>query len=297
MDAKVIDGKAIAASLNEETATSVAALARNHNLQPGLAVILVGEDPASKVYVNMKVKKSLELGIFSDKRVLAENAAQEEVLSIVNELNGDKRIHGILIQSPLPPQINESDVIFSINPAKDVDCFHPENVGRMFLGEERVFFPCTPYGIMVLLERSGIDPCGKHVVILGRSNIVGKPMMALLTQKRNGANATVTVCHSKTVDIAKYAKQADILIAAIGKPGFVTGDMVKEGAVVIDVGINRVKDENSSKGYKLVGDVVFDEAVKKASYITPVPGGIGPMTIAMLMHNALKACKMQNGLL
>jgi methylenetetrahydrofolate dehydrogenase (NADP+) / methenyltetrahydrofolate cyclohydrolase len=296
MSKNIIDGKSIAATVHEETAKEVANLARSNNLQPGLAVVIVGEDPASQVYVNMKAKKSAELGIFSDKRVLDKDATQEEVLAVVNELNNDPNIHGILVQSPPPPQIDEAAIVRAINPAKDVDCFHPINVGKMLLGEGDGFLPCTPNGIMVLLERSGVDPSGKHAVIIGRSNIVGKPMMSLLMQKAKGANATVTVCHSRTANIAEHTKQADILIAAIGKADFVTADMVKEGAVVIDVGINRVEDANAKRGYRLVGDVAFEEVAAKASLITPVPGGVGPMTIAMLMHNAVKACKMQNGL-
>ncbi len=297
MSENVIDGKSIAASVHEETAKEVATLARNNNLQPGLAVVLVGEDPASMVYVNMKAKKSAELGIFSDKRVLGKDATQEEVLAVVEELNNDPKIHGILVQSPPPPQIDESAIVRAIDPAKDVDCFHPINVGKMLLGESDGFLPCTPHGIMVLLERSGVDPSGKHAVIIGRSNIVGKPMMALLMQKAKGANATVTVCHSRTANIAEHTKQGDILIAAIGKAEFVTADMVKEGAVVIDVGINRVDDASAKRGYRLVGDVAYEEVAAKASLITPVPGGVGPMTIAMLLHNAVKACKMQNGLI
>ena len=292
----IIDGKAIAGAIHAETGQQVADLKQNYNLQPGLAVVLVGEDPASKVYVGMKVKKSLELGIFSKKCVLPKEATQEQVLKIVKELNNDPLIHGILVQSPPPPQIDEAEIVKTIKPEKDVDCFHPINVGKMLLGEEDGFLPCTPHGIMMLLERSGVDPSGKHAVIIGRSNIVGKPMMALLVQKAKGANATVTVCHSRTANIAEHTRQADILIAAIGKPEFVTADMVKDGAVVIDVGINRVDDASRERGYRLVGDVAFNEVSEKCSLITPVPGGVGPMTIAMLMHNAVKACKLQNNI-
>lgn len=296
MTNNLIDGKSIAATVHAETAQEVAALARNHNIQPGLAVVLVGEDPASKVYVKMKVKKSKELGILSEMRVLPVDATQKDVLSVVNELNGNPAIHGILVQSPPPPQINEEEIINTIKPEKDVDCFHPANVGKMLLGDEDGFLPCTPNGIMTLLEKSGVDPSGKHAVVLGRSNIVGKPMMALLMQKAKGANATVTICHSRTVDIAEHTKRADIIIAAIGKPEFLTADMVKKGAVVIDVGINRVDAPERERGYKLVGDVAFEEVSTKASLITPVPGGVGPMTIAMLIHNTVKACKMSMGL-
>ena len=291
---KIIDGKAVAAEVHRETAEAVSELKEKYGLWPGLAVVLVGEDPASKVYVGMKVKKSAELGIYAEKIVLGKDATQDEDLQVVRDLNSNPAIHGILVQSPPPPQIDESEIVRTIRPDKDVDCFHPENAGRMLLGDEEGFLPCTPHGIMVLLERSGVDPSGKHAVIIGRSNIVGKPMMALLVQKAKGANATVTVCHSRTADIASFTRQADILVAAIGKPEFVTADMVKEGAVVIDVGINRVDDASRERGYRLVGDVAYGEVAEKASLITPVPGGVGPMTIAMLMHNAVKACRMQN---
>jgi methylenetetrahydrofolate dehydrogenase (NADP+)/methenyltetrahydrofolate cyclohydrolase len=297
MAVDIIDGKMISAQVNDENAMEVAALARNHNIQPGLAVVLIGEDPASQVYVGMKAKKCNELGILSDKRVLDKDATMEEVLALIDELNKDPKINGILVQSPPPPQIDEEKVVAAIDPAKDVDCFHAQNVGKMLIGKRDGFFPCTPYGVMVLLERSGVDPCGKHAVIIGRSNIVGKPMMALLVQKEAGANATVTCVHSRTPNIAELTRQADILIAAIGKPEFVTADMVKDGAVVVDVGINRVDDPTAKRGYKLVGDVKYDEVAEKASKITPVPGGVGPMTIAMLMQNTIKACKMQNGLM
>jgi methylenetetrahydrofolate dehydrogenase (NADP+) / methenyltetrahydrofolate cyclohydrolase len=295
MSNNIIDGKAIAETINNETAMSVADLARNHSLQPGLAVVLIGENPASQVYVKMKVKKCHELGIYSEKHLLAEDAPMTEVLELIKNLNNDPAINGILVQSPPPPQIDEETVVAAIRPDKDVDCFHAENVGKMLIGKDDGFIPCTPHGVMVLLERSGVDPCGKHAVIIGRSNIVGKPMMALLVQKAAGANATVTVVHSRTPDIASYTRQGDILIAAIGKPEFVTADMVKDGATVIDVGINRIDDPTAKRGYRLVGDVKFDEVSKKAALITPVPGGVGPMTIAMLLHNAVKACKMQNG--
>lgn len=291
MSAELIDGKAIAATVNEETAMEVAALARNHNLQPGLVVVLIGEDPASQVYVNMKVRKCAELGIFSDRRALPKDTPQEEVIELVRSLNENPAIHGILVQSPPPPQIDESAVVDAINPDKDVDCFHPVNVGRMLLGEMDGFLPCTPYGVMTLLERSGVDPSGRHAVVIGRSNIVGKPLATMLMQKSSGANATVTVCHSRTADLADHARRADILIACMGKPEFVTADMVKEGAVVIDVGVNRVEAPDTKKGYRLAGDVAFEEVVKKASKITPVPGGVGPMTIAMLMRNTVKAAK------
>ncbi len=294
MSAQIIDGKKIAAEVNEENRKEISALARDRNLQPGLAVVLIGEDPASQVYVNMKDRKCQELGIYSAKHVLDRNASMQEVLDLIDQLNNNPKINGILVQSPPPPQIDEEKVIAAIDPAKDVDCFHERNVGKMLIGKRDGFFPCTPYGIMVLLERSGIDPSGKHAVIVGRSNIVGKPMMALLIQKAAGANATVTCVHSRTKNLPELTRQADILIAAIGKPEFITADMVKEGVAVVDVGINRVEDASAKRGYRLVGDVKFNEVAEKASFITPVPGGVGPMTIAMLMQNTIKACKMQN---
>ena len=292
----IIDGKIISSKIHEETLQESNRIKKEFGVQPGIAVVLIGEDPASKVYVNMKEKKSAELGFYSVKIVLDKNATMQEVLDLVKKLNTDPKIHGILVQSPPPPQIDEEKVIEAINPAKDVDCFHAENVGKMLIGRTDGFYPCTPYGVMKLLEYSNIDPSGKHAVIIGRSNIVGKPMMSLLVQKAQGANATVTVCHSRTPNIKELASQADILIAAIGSSEFVTADMVKDGAVVIDVGMNRVDDATKKRGYRLTGDVDFNEVSKKASMITPVPGGVGPMTIAMLMQNTLKACKMLNGL-
>ncbi len=293
---KDISGKRISKIIHKETALAAKELMEKHNLQPGLVVVLIGEDPASQVYVNMKEKKSKELGFYSEKIVLDKDATMEEVLALIDKLNKDPKVNGILVQSPPPPQIDEDKVIDAIDPAKDVDCFHPVNVGKMLIGKTDGFYPCTPYGIMKLLEYSNVDPSGKHAVIIGRSNIVGKPMMSLLVQKAKGANATITVCHSRTKNIPELASQADIVIAAIGKPEFVTADMIKEGAVVIDVGINRVEDPTAKKGYRLVGDVAYNEVKEKASLITPVPGGVGPMTIAMLMQNALKACKLQNNI-
>ncbi len=296
MTAQMIDGKMVAQKIHEETAKETRLLREKYNLQPGLAVVLIGEDTASQIYVNMKGKLSKELGFYSDKIVLDKDVAMREVLHIVEKLNKDPRIHGILVQSPPPPQIDEEKVIEAIDYRKDVDCFNAINVGKMLIGKTDGFYPCTPYGVIKLLEYYNINPSGKHAVIIGRSNIVGKPLMALLVQKAMGADATVTVCHSRTVDMKHYTTQADILIAAIGKPEFVKADMVKSGAVVIDVGINRVKDDSSKTGYRLVGDVAFEEVSKKASFITPVPGGVGPMTIAMLMQNTIKACKLQNGI-
>lgn len=289
MAAKIIDGKTIARMVNEETLARVEKL-KAAGRTPGLAVVLIGDDPASQVYVNSKAKKCAELGIYSDKRVLPADVSMNDVLELIGELNRDPKIDGILVQSPPPPQIDEEKVIAAIDPDKDVDCFHERNVGKLLIGKTDGFRPCTPYGVLVLLEKSGIDPAGRHAVVIGRSNIVGKPLAAMLMQKAKGANATVTVVHSGTPDIAKYTRDADILIAAIGKPEFVTGDMIKPGAAVIDVGINRIPDPETGRN-RLVGDVNFQEAVKVAGAITPVPGGVGPMTIAILMSNAVTACE------
>ncbi len=289
MAGRIIDGKAIAAQVNEETKQRVEQL-RAAGKVPGLAVVLVGDDPASKVYVGAKEKKCGELGIRSDKRILPADATMAQVLTLIDELNRDPGIDGILVQSPPPPQIDEEAVIAAIDPAKDVDCFCERNVGKLLIGREDGFRPCTPWGVMLLLEKSGINPAGKHAVIIGRSNIVGKPMAALLMQKAKGANATVTIVHSGTPDIGRFTRDADILVAAIGKPEFVRGDMIKPGATVIDVGINRTPNPAGGKD-KLVGDVKFDEAVEVAGAITPVPGGVGPMTIAVLMSNTVTACE------
>ncbi|MEN9360088.1 MAG: hypothetical protein RL095_1623 [Verrucomicrobiota bacterium] len=293
--AKIIDGKAIAAEVISELKAETARLA-SHGVVPGLAVVLVGDDPASQVYVASKEKTARELGFRSDKIVLAKDATQAELMRVVEDLNNDPGIHGILVQSPPPPQINEEAVILAIDPAKDVDCFHPFNVGKMLTGAHDGFHPCTPAGVMVLLERSGIDTAGKHAVVIGRSNIVGKPMAALLMQKGKNADATVTIVHSRTKNLAEHVARADIVVAAIGKPEFVRGDMIKEGAVVIDVGINRIADATTKSGTRLVGDCAYAECAAKASAITPVPGGVGPMTIAMLMRNTLTACRRAHGL-
>ena len=289
MAGRIIDGKAIAARVNEETGRRVEKL-RAAGKVPGLAVVLIGDDPASQVYVGAKEKKCGELGIHSDKRILPADATMEQVLALIDELNRDPGIDGILVQSPPPPQIDEEAVIAAIDPAKDIDCFCERNVGKLLIGRDDGFRPCTPWGVMLLLEKSGIDPAGKHAVIIGRSNIVGKPMAALLMQKAKGANATVTIVHSGTPDIGRFTRDADLLIAAIGKPGFVRGDMIKPGATVIDVGINRTPNPAGGKD-KLVGDVNFAEAVEVAGAITPVPGGVGPMTIAVLMSNTVTACE------
>lgn len=284
----ILDGKLTAEKSNAATALEVEALAKKYNAKPGLAVILVGDNPASKVYVSSKVGMCARLGIYSEKIVLPAETTQEQLLETVEQLNNRSDIHGILVQSPVPAHIDESAIVDAISPAKDVDCFHPENVGRMLLGDRTGFLPCTPWGVTVLFEEYGIETAGRNIVILGRSNIVGKPMAALLLGKGATGDATVTICHSKTKNIADFTRRADIIVAAIGKAGFLRGDMVSEGVVVADVGINRVEADNA-KGYKLVGDVDFEEVSKKASYITPVPGGVGPMTIAMLMRNTVRA--------
>ena len=276
-----IDGKAIAASIRAELAADVRAL-RAGGVTPGLAVILVGEDPASQIYVRNKGRACEEVGIYSEIIRLPQETTQAELLRQIDVLNGRKEIHGILVQLPLPKQIDERAVIAAIAPEKDVDAFTEGNVGRLLIGDPR-FVPCTPAGVMELLSRSGMDPAGKRAVVIGRSNIVGKPMAVLLMQ----ANATVTVCHSKTKDVGEICRTADILVSAVGKAGFVTADMVKPGATVIDVGMNR--DANG----KLCGDVLFDEVEKIAGAITPVPGGVGPMTITMLLANTVKAAKNQ----
>lgn len=284
-----IDGKKIAATITEELTHEVKDLFEKSGKKPGLAVVLVGEDPASKVYVNSKEKMATTLGLHSVKIVLPVDSTQEEVMKVVHQLNNDPAIHGILVQSPPPPQINEEEIILNIAPEKDVDGFHPENVGRVFAGSKEGFKPCTPWGCVELLQRYGVETAGKHAVVVGRSNIVGKPMASLMIQR--GVDSTVTICHSRTADLAAEVSRGDIVIAAVGIPEFVTGDMVKEGAVVIDVGINRVDDETRPRGYRLCGDVDFAAVAPKAKLITPVPGGVGPMTIAMLMKNTVLAFK------
>lgn len=287
--AKIIDGKKIAAQIRAEIGKEVKALARR-KIVPGLAVVLVGDDPASQVYVRMKKRACGELGFASFDHDLPKNCTEKRLLNLIDKLNADPAVHGILVQLPVPKQINEARILNAIDPAKDVDGFHPVNVGKLLNGEA-TFLPGTPHGCQELLLRSGYDPAGKHVVIVGRSNIVGKPMAAILMQKAAGANATVTVCHSRTKNLAAITKQADILIAAIGVPNFIKSRMVKDGVVVIDVGVNRVKDSTKKSGYRLVGDVDFKNVSKKAKAITPVPGGVGPMTITMLLQNTLEAAK------
>ena len=286
--AKIIDGKAIAAEINRETAAQVAEFVAKFNRAPRLVVILVGEDPASQIYVRNKVKTCAELGIDSELISLPADTTECDLLEKIAQLNSDDRVDGILVQSPVPKQINEMRVIQAISPAKDVDCFTESNVGKLLIGGADGLLPCTPYGVLELLKRSGISCRGKHAVVVGRSNIVGKPLAALLMQKLPEADATVTVVHSATPDIAYFTRQADIVIAAVGYPGLIKGNMLKPGATVIDVGINRIWDEKLGKN-RLVGDVDFASAQEVAGAITPVPGGVGPMTIAMLMRNALRA--------
>jgi len=290
LSARIIDGKKIADDIKSEVKQAVEKLKAERGITPGLAFILVGEIPASQIYVRMKGKACGEVGFYSITENMPVDTSEETLLKKIHEFNNDVRIHGILVQLPLPKHINEGRVIESVNPRKDVDGFHPMNVGKMMIGQP-AYLPCTPAGIQQLLIRSGNDPGGKHVVVVGRSNIVGKPIANILFQKKPGANAVVTVCHTAVKDIAKYTKQADILIAAIGKAEAITGEMIKEGAVVVDVGINRVDDPTAKNGYRIVGDVHFESAKEVASAITPVPGGVGPMTIAMLMLNTLKAAR------
>jgi len=289
MKAKRIDGNAVAAEIRGEVKQQVSEAAKA-GLIPCLAAVLVGDNPASRTYVGTKRKVCEEVGIKSVMKTPPADIAEDALLALIDELNADRAIHGILVQMPLPGHIDEQKVIERIDPTKDVDGFHPVNVGRLVIGLDTLK-PCTPAGIPELIVRSGLEIEGRHVAIIGRSNIVGKPMMNMLVQKGRAANATVTVCHSGTKDLASITCQADIVIAAIGRPRFVTAEMVKEGAVVIDVGINRVDDDSRPKGYRLVGDVDFDAVSEKASAITPVPGGVGPMTVAMLMVNTLKAAK------
>ncbi len=288
MSAIIIDGKQVAADIRAELKAKVERLKTTAGITPGLAVVLVGDDPASKSYVTAKEKACAEIGLFSDDNRLPADCPQERLLQLIDRLNRDPRIHGILVQLPLPRHIDEAQVIMAIDPAKDVDGFHPVNVGRMVIGE-KAFLPCTPHGVLQLLLRSGIQVAGAHAVIVGRSNIVGKPLANLLLQKTATGNATVTVCHTGTRDLAYFTRQADIVIAAAGRPGTITADMIRPGAAVIDVGVNRVEDPQSPRGYRLVGDVDFEAVRAKASFLTPVPGGVGPMTITMLLHNTVQA--------
>ncbi len=288
----LIDGRAIAQQIHAETAVRVAVL-KSRGITPGLLFIRVGEDPASQVYVGMKEKKSAELGIHSSTRVLPEATTQTELLAVIGAANADCQWHGILVQAPLPRHIDQAVIYAAVDPRKDVDGFHPMNVGKLMLGDASGFVPCTPGGVHELLVRSGVALSGAEVVVLGRGNIVGKPMAAILLQKGRHANATVTVVHSGTRDVAAHCRRADVLVAAMGVPEFLRADMVKPGAVVIDVGVNRIRDATSKTGTRLVGDVAFAEVQPKAGLITPNPGGVGPMTIAMLLANTARAAGMQ----
>jgi methylenetetrahydrofolate dehydrogenase (NADP+)/methenyltetrahydrofolate cyclohydrolase len=281
--AKIIDGKAIAAKIRTEIAAGVLEL-KQKGITPGLAVVLVGDDPASRVYVSMKEKACHEAGIFSDEYKMPADTSEADLLALVDKLNNDPKIHGILVQLPLPPQIDTDKVLEAISPKKDADGFHPYNVGRLSVGKP-LFQPCTPYGVMVMLKEEGVDLAGKEVVVIGRSNIVGKPVAMMCLAR----HATVTVCHSRTRDLAAVVRRADVVIAAVGRPEMVKGDWIKEGAVVIDVGVNRVGEK------KLVGDVDFAAASQRASAITPVPGGVGPMTITMLLYNTLASARRSAG--
>ena len=294
MTAQIIDGKQVAADMRAQLKAEVAKL-KQQGIVPGLGVVLVGDDPASRSYVTAKERACEELGIYSDDNRLPAETSQENLIALVKKMNADPKINGILVQLPLPKALNESEVLLTIDPDKDVDGFHPMNIGKMVAGE-KAFWPCTPHGIIQLLMRSGVKIEGANVVIVGRSNIVGKPLANMLIQKNATGNATVTVCHTRTRDLAHQTKQADIVIAAVGRPNTITADMIKEGAVVIDVGVNRVEDATKKRGYRLVGDVDFERVVEKASLITPVPGGVGPMTITMLLYNTVESAKRAAGI-
>jgi methylenetetrahydrofolate dehydrogenase (NADP+)/methenyltetrahydrofolate cyclohydrolase len=294
MTAQIIDGKQVAADMRAELKDEVARL-KEKDIVPGLGVVLVGEDPASQSYVTAKERACENIGLYSDDNRLSADTSQEELMALVDKMNKDPKINGILVQLPLPKGLNEAEVLLAIDPAKDVDGFHPVNVGKMVVGE-KAFLPCTPHGVIQLLKRSGVTIEGAEVVIVGRSNIVGKPLANMLIQKKPNANATVTVCHTRTKELTYHTKRADIIIAAAGRPNTVTADMVKEGVVVIDVGVNRVEDATKKKGYRLVGDVDFEAVKEKASFITPVPGGVGPMTITMLLYNTVESAKRAAGI-
>jgi methylenetetrahydrofolate dehydrogenase (NADP+) / methenyltetrahydrofolate cyclohydrolase len=288
LPARLIDGTAVGDAMRVELQGEIRRL-RSRGITPGLAAVLVGDNPASTTYVRMKGKACDEAGLYHETIRLKSETTEAELLELIERLNADHKIHGILVQLPLPKHIDAQRVLHRVSPGKDVDGFHPENVGKVSIGDPTGFRPATPYGVQQLLVKSGIETKGQHAVIVGRSNIVGRPMAALLLQDGPGGNATVTVCHSRTRDIRSVTRLADILIVAIGKPEFVTGDMIKPGAVVIDVGVNRVEDPSTKKGYRLVGDVQFAEAKQVAGAITPVPGGVGPMTITMLLYNTVQA--------
>jgi len=293
MTARIIDGKQVAAQMRAELAQEVAAL-KEKGVVPGLGVVLVGDDSASKSYVTAKERACEEIGIYSDDNRLPADTSQADLMALIEKMNGDSRINGLLVQLPLPRGLDEAQVLLRIDPDKDVDGFHPMNVGKRVVGEQ-AFLPCTPHGVVQLLLRSGVQLDGAHVVIVGRSNIVGKPLANMLMAKSPTGNATVTVCHTRTKDLGHYTRQADIVIVAAGRPNTVTADMVRDGAVVIDVGVNRVEDTSRKSGYRLCGDVDFEAVKEKASLITPVPGGVGPMTITMLLYNTVESAKRAAG--
>jgi methylenetetrahydrofolate dehydrogenase (NADP+)/methenyltetrahydrofolate cyclohydrolase len=293
MPTEIISGKKIAEQIREELAQEITELKEKHGVVPGLATVLVGEDPASRVYVGQKEKTSLTLGLYSERHDLSIDITQEKLMVLINQLNKSPKIHGILVQLPLPEHLNETAVLYNIDPKKDVDGFHPVNLGKLMIGEPD-YLPCTPHGIQQLLIRTGVETNGAEVVVVGRSNIVGKPIANILLQKQKGANATVTICHTGTHDLAVHTRRADILIVAAGRPKAITADMVKEGVVVIDVGVNITGKTAEGKSI-LVGDVDFEEVKEKAKAITPVPGGVGPMTITMLILNTVKAAKLAAG--
>mgnify|MGYP002635024895 CR=1 FL=1 len=294
MLAKRLDGREIAAQMREEMRADIVQLKSEHGIVPGLAVVLVGNNPASLSYVQSKTAACQELGMHSVQRDFAADLSTEALLETIAELNADAAVHGILVQLPLPAQCEER-VLNAVSPDKDVDGLHPVNLGRL-MRQERGFWPCTPHGVLQILQRSGIEVAGKHAVVVGRSALVGRPVANLLVQKMAGANATVTMCHTGTVDLGYFTRQADILVVAAGQPGAIGADMVKEGAVVIDVGVNRIEDASRERGWRLVGDVDYEQVRKKASAITPVPNGVGPMTITMLLYNTIMAAKRANGL-
>ena len=292
---ELIDGKKLAAEIKDELKLAVSELIKNGKNVPGLVTILVGDNPASESYVKSKAKSSLEIGMRSKIEKLSADTSEDELIALIEKYNNDNDYHGILVQLPAPKHINENNIIDAISPKKDVDGLHPVSVGNLVIGKDTLA-PCTPAGIQEMLIRYGIETKGRHVVVIGRSNLVGKPIANIMLQKKTGANAVVTICHSAAKDLGQYTRQADILIAAIGSPQFVKADMVKEGAVVIDVGINRIEDAAKPKGYRIVGDVDFDNVAPKSSYITPVPGGVGLMTVAMLLKNTYKAYTLYGGL-
>jgi len=293
MSAQLIDGRKISEQIHAETAARVTTL-KARGIEPCIVFIRVGEDPASQAYVGMKDKKAAALGIRSKTHIFPENQSETDLLRFIEQLNTDASVHGILVQAPLPKQISQTAVFSTVSPAKDVDGFHPVSMGKLLLGDSDGFRPCTPAGVQELLIRSNLPPAGKKVVILGRGNIVGKPLAAILCQKSKWANATVTLAHSASPDIGAITREADILVAAMGVAEFVKGNMVKPGSVVVDVGVNRINDAGSPKGYKLVGDIAFQEVLQVAGHVTPNPGGVGPMTIAMLMANTVLAAEQQS---